>query len=178
MSAIETSPTKPSASSSQETSVRKSVVVKAPIEHAFKVFTERFDTWWPRTHHIGKVEPYTAILEARVGGRWFERGADGSECEWGRVLEYTPPRRVAVSWHLGPDYKYDPDPGKASRVEVSFHDEGNGKTRVELVHSQLDRHGAGWEALRDGVGSQGGWGGIMDGFAAKVGSAANSESAA
>src|SRR5262249_18671717 len=106
--------------SSPETSIRKSVVINAPIAHAFKVFTERFDTWWPRSHHIGKVEPYTAILEAREGGRWFERGADGSECEWGRVLVYAPPTRVAVSWHLGPDYVYDPDPSKASRGQVAF----------------------------------------------------------
>jgi uncharacterized protein YndB with AHSA1/START domain len=151
--------------SSPETSVRKTVVVNAPIAHAFKVFTERFDTWWPHTHHIGKVEPFTAILEPREGGRWYERGADGTECEWGRVLAYSAPTRVAFSWHLQADYSYDPDPAKASRVEVTFHDEGQGRTRVELVHSQLDRHGAGWEKLRDGVGSQGGWGGIMDGFA-------------
>jgi len=150
---------------SPETSVRKSVVVKAPIAHAFKVFTERFDTWWPRSHHIGKVEPFTAVLELREGGRWFERGADGSECEWGRVLVYAPPQRLAVSWHLGADFKYEPDLAKASRVDVTFHDEGDGKTRVELVHSQLDRHGAGWEKLRDSVGSSGGWGGIMEGYA-------------
>jgi uncharacterized protein YndB with AHSA1/START domain len=150
---------------SPETSIRKSVVVNAPLAHAFKVFTERFDTWWPHTHHIGKVEPFTAILEPREGGRWFERGADGSECEWGKVLVYSPPNRVAVSWHLDAAYAYDPDPAKASRVEVTFHDEGGGRTRVELVHSQLDRHGAGWEKLREGVGSAGGWPGILDRFA-------------
>jgi hypothetical protein len=154
--------------STAETSVRKSIVVKAPVAHAFKVFTERFDAWWPRSHHIGKVEPYTAIMELREGGRWFERGADGSECEWGRVLVYSPPTRVAVSWHLGADFKYDPDTAKASRVEVIFHDEGNGTTRVELVHSQLDRHGAGWEKLRDSVGSQGGWTGILEQFGTSV----------
>jgi uncharacterized protein YndB with AHSA1/START domain len=145
--------------------VRKSVVVSTPVGHAFKVFTERFDTWWPRTHHIGKVEPFNAILEPRVGGRWFERGADGSECEWGRVLEYSPPTRVVVSWHLGPDFKYDPDASKASRVEVTFHEEGGSRTRVELVHSQLDRHGSGWESLRDAVDSRGGWSDIMEAFA-------------
>lgn len=150
---------------SPETSIRKSIVVNAPVAHAFKVFTERFDSWWPHTHHIGKVEPFTAILDPREGGRWFERGADGSECDWGKVLVYSPPNRVAVSWHLDATYVYDPDPSKASRVEVTFHDEGNGRTRVELVHSQLDRHGAGWEKLREGVGSAGGWPGILDKFA-------------
>jgi uncharacterized protein YndB with AHSA1/START domain len=152
--------------SNVENSVRKTVVVNVPIAHAFKVFTERFDTWWPRSHHIGKVEPYTAILEPREGGRWFERGADGTECEWGRVLVYSPPTKIVVSWNIGPDYAYDPDPSKASRVEVAFRDEGNGKTRVELVHAQLDRHGAGWEKLRESVGSEGGWSGIMEKFAA------------
>jgi uncharacterized protein YndB with AHSA1/START domain len=151
--------------SQPETAVKKSVVVNAPIAHAFKVFTERFDLWWPRTHHIGKVEPFTAVLEAREGGRWYERGADGSECEWGRVLVYSPPTRLAVSWHLDGNYAYDPDPAKASRVEVSFHDEGAGRTRVELVHCELDRHGAGWEKVRDGVGSGGGWPAIMERFA-------------
>jgi uncharacterized protein YndB with AHSA1/START domain len=150
---------------SPETSVRKSVIVNAPIAHAFKVFTEQFNSWWPRTHHIGKVEPYVAILEPREGGRWFERGADGSECDWGQVLVYAPPTRVAVSWHLDATYAYDPDPAKASRVEVTFHDEGGGKTRVELVHSQLDRHGSDWQKMRESVGSMGGWGGILKQFA-------------
>lgn len=154
--------------SSADTEVRKSIVVNASIAHAFRVFTERFDSWWPRTHHVGKVEPYTAVLEPKEGGRWFERGADGSECEWGRVLVYSPPARVAVSWHLGVDFKYDPDPAKASRVEVAFHDEGPGKTRVELVHSQLDRHGPGWEKIRESVGSSGGWGGIMETYGASA----------
>jgi uncharacterized protein YndB with AHSA1/START domain len=157
--------------SSPETRVRKSVVVNAPIAHAFKVFTERFDSWWPRTHHIGKVEPYTAILERREGGRWFERGADGSECDWGRVLVYSPPTCVALSWHLDATYSYDPDPAKASRVEVTFHDEGNGKTRVELFHLQLDRHGADWMKIRESVGSMGGWVGIMETYAATAAAA-------
>ena len=151
------------------TSITKTLVVQASVAHAFKVFTERFDSWWPRGHHIGTSEPFTVILEEREGGRWYERGADGSECDWGRVLLYAPPARVAVSWHLNIDFKYDPDPAKASRVEVSFFDEGGGKTRVELVHSGLDRHGEGWEKLRAGVDSQGGWGGILDDFAKSVG---------
>jgi uncharacterized protein YndB with AHSA1/START domain len=146
-------------------SVTKFVVVNVPIQHAFKVFTEKLDTWWPRTHHIGKVEPFTAILEPREGGRWYERGADGSECEWGRVLVYSPPSRVVVSWHLDASYAYDPDPNKASRVEITFHDAGDDKTRVELVHAQLERHGADWEKLRDGVGGPGGWPAIMDKYA-------------
>jgi uncharacterized protein YndB with AHSA1/START domain len=164
MSTTETTAKKPGAGA-PETSVRRTVLVRAPIAHAFKVFTERFDTWWPRSHHIGKSEPFTAVLELRPGGRWFERGADGSEREWGRVLECAVPTRVVLSWAIRPDFTVENDPSKASRVEVTFHDEGNGKTRVELVHSHLDRHGEGWEKLRDSVGSQGGWGTIMELFA-------------
>jgi uncharacterized protein YndB with AHSA1/START domain len=148
-----------------DVSVRRSIVVNAPIAHAFKVFTERFDAWWPHTHHIGKIESFTAILEPREGGRWFERGADGSECDWGRVLVYSPPTRVALSWHLNCNYCYDPDPSKASRVEVTFHDEGGGKTRVELVHSQFERHGEGAEKVRESVDGRGGWPLILDRFA-------------
>jgi hypothetical protein len=150
---------------SHETSARKSITVRAPVAHAFKVFTERFDTWWPRSHHIGKVEPFTAMIEPREGGRWYERGGDGTECDWGKVLVYAPPTHVAVSWHLDATYTYDPNPARASRVDVTFHDEGNGITRVELVHSQLDRHGGDWEKLRSGVASPNGWGGIMDTYA-------------
>jgi uncharacterized protein YndB with AHSA1/START domain len=146
------------------TSVSKTVTVNAPIEHVFEVFTKRFDSWWPRTHKIGKAELQTAVLEQREGGRWYERGVDGVECEWGRVLAYVPPSRVAVSWHMNGNFQYDPDPAKASRVEVFFHADGAHRTRVELVHSNLDRHGEGWEKLREMVSSQGGWPTILEGF--------------
>ena len=151
--------------SGAETEVRKSVVVAVPVARAFELFTARFDLWWPRGHHIGKVEPFTAIIEPRAGGRWYERGADGSECDWGRVLVYAPPAHLALSWHLNPDFGYDPDPARASRVDVTFSDEG-GRTRVELVHSQLDRHGPDWKRLRAGVDSDGGWRGILAEFTA------------
>jgi len=149
-----------------DAAVRKSTIVNAPLTHTFKVFTEHFDKWWPRPHHIGKVEPYTAVLEPREGGRWFERGHDGSECDWGRVLVYSPPTRVALSWHLDATFAYQPDPAKASRIEVSFFDEGGGRTRVELVHSELDRHGAGWEKLQEAMESPGAWAGTLEQFAA------------
>jgi len=151
--------------SNEETSVRKTVTVNAPREHAFDVFTQHFDSWWPRTHKIGKAELASAVLEQKEGGRWYERGVDGSECEWGVVLAYVPPARVALSWHLNAKFQYDPDPAKASRLEVSFHAEGPTRTRVELVHSELDRHGEGWEKVRDSVGAPGGWTGILGEFA-------------
>jgi uncharacterized protein YndB with AHSA1/START domain len=149
-----------------DTTVRTSVSVEAPIQHAFKVFTEGFDTWWPRTHHIGTPDMAEAVLEQRLDGRWYERGVDGSECEWGRVLAWDPPNHIAVSWHLNAEYKYDPDPETASRVDIRFFAEDDDRTRVELEHSALDRHGADWAKLRTGISSEeGGWPTILAGFA-------------
>jgi len=108
-----TSPTETS-----ETTVRKQITVNAPIAKAFEVFTTRFDSWWPRSHHIASVDMAEAILEQRAGGRWYERGVDGSECEWGKVLEFDPPSHLALSWHINADFKHDPGP--ASRIDVWF----------------------------------------------------------
>jgi hypothetical protein len=112
-----------------------------------------------------------AVVEEREGGRWFERSVDGSECEWGRVLAWSPSSHVALSWHIDGNWKYDPDPARASRVDVRFFDEGNGTSRVELEHSLLDRHAA-WEKLRESVSGPGGWPGLLEMFAAKVGASA------
>ncbi|MEO8181339.1 MAG: SRPBCC family protein [Deltaproteobacteria bacterium] len=146
--------------------VRKIVTVNAPIEHVFEVFTQRFDSWWPRTHKTGKSDLKTAVLEGREGGRWYERGSDGTECEWGVVLAFAPPARLALSWHLNGSFQYDPDPQKASRVDVSFHAETEHRTRVELVHSGFERHGAEAEKVRQIVASDGGWPLLLDGFLA------------
>jgi len=151
-----------------ETTVRKSVTVNAPIARAFDVFTTRFDTWWPRSHHIGAAEMAEAILDARVGGRWYERGVDGSECEWGEVLAFDPPTHVALSWRI--DGTFKSDPAHASRVDVWFTEESAAVTRVELAHSELDRHGANWRLLRDGVSGDGGWQALLDMYGAAVAS--------
>jgi uncharacterized protein YndB with AHSA1/START domain len=146
-------------------SVSKTVTVRAGQQHAFKVFTAGFTTWWPSTHHIGKADMAEAILEQREGGRWYERGVDGSECDWGTVLVYDPPNRVVVSWHLNGEWAYDADPAKASEVEIRFVAEGPDVTRVELEHRHLERHGGDWEALARGVSGDGGWAGILRGYA-------------
>ena len=138
--------------------VRKGVTVEVPIERAFEVFTAGFDRWWPRSHHIAKVEMAEAIMEPRVGGRWYERGVDGSECEWGVVLAWDPPRHVALRWQLDGTFQFEPDVEKCSRVDVRFEADGASRTRVELVHSEIERHGDSAEALRTGVGNdEGGW---------------------
>ena len=140
------SPQSPDPEALNDTSVRKTVRVKAPVERAFSVFVERMETWWPATHHIGKV-PFQAIfVEPRVGGKWYERNAAGDCCEWGTVLAWDPPHRVAFSWHVGPghdqpEWKFNPDLSQASELEIRFIPEGPGATLVELEHSKLERHG-------------------------------------
>lgn len=151
-----------------ETRVRREILVDVPVAHAFDVFTRRFDLWWPRGHHIGKVEMRECVLEERAGGRWFERGIDGSECDWGSVLAFTRPSHVALAWHLDGTWSYDPDPTRASRVDVTFSETHDGKTRVVLEHSQLDRH-VKWEQLKTGICGREGWSGLLEMFAAKAG---------
>jgi uncharacterized protein YndB with AHSA1/START domain len=148
-----------------ETAFRTELTVEVPLERAFKVFTDGFDSWWPRSHHIGGADLQEAIMEPRTGGRWYEKDVDGSECEWGEVLAWEPPGHVALSWHLNPEWQYDPDPGHASRIDVNFTSLGPDSTRVELVHSAIDRHGPDWRQVRDGVSSEGGWPGLLQLFA-------------
>jgi len=144
--------------------VTKSITVNASRERAFTVFTERFFTWWPKSHHIGEAELADAVIEPKVGGRWYERGTDGAECDWGEVLAYDPPDRIVLSWHLQGDWSYDPDPAKASEVEVQFTKETDGRTRVLLTHRHIERHDD-QEAVRRGVDAPGGWGGILADYA-------------
>jgi uncharacterized protein YndB with AHSA1/START domain len=151
----------------QALSVTKTVTVNASQARAFAVFTEKFFTWWPKSHHIGKAELADAIIEPKVGGRWYERGEDGAECDWGVVLAYDPPARVVLSWHLQGDWGYDPDPAKASEVEVAFIKETDSRTRVELTHRHIERHDAP-EKVVAGIDSPGGWGGILADYAAAV----------
>jgi uncharacterized protein YndB with AHSA1/START domain len=140
-----------------ETSIRVSIVVEAPIERAFKVFTEDFDAFKPREHNLLAVEIAETVFEPRVGGHLYDRGVDGSECRWARVLAYEPPDRVVFSWDIGPTWQIETDLEKTSEVEVRFASEGPDRTRVELEHRNLDRHGDGWEGVRAGVGGDDGW---------------------
>jgi len=149
----------------QETSVRTQIVVDAPIARAFSVFTEQFDRIKPREHNLLDVEIAETVFERREGGRIYDRGVDGSECHWARVLAYDPPDRVVFSWDVSPQWQIESDHAKTSEVEVRFIAETAARTRVELQHRNLDRHGAGWESARDGVGSEGGWPLYMQRFA-------------
>ena len=140
-----------------ETSVRTSFVVEAPIDRAFRVFTEDFDRIKPREHNMLGVDIAETVFEPRVGGRIFDRGVDGSECHWARVLAFEPPNRVVFSWDISPQWQIEPDHERTSEVEVRFIDETPERTRVELEHRNLDRHGPGWESARDGVAADQGW---------------------
>jgi uncharacterized protein YndB with AHSA1/START domain len=153
------------------TSVRTSIVVEAPIERAFSVFTDGFGSFKPREHNLLDVEIAETVFESHVGGHIYDRGVDGSECRWARVLEFQPPDRVVFSWDISPQWQIETDLDKTSEVEVRFVAESPGRTRVELEHRNLDRHGAGWEAERDGVGGDQGWPLYLDRFAASVAAA-------
>jgi uncharacterized protein YndB with AHSA1/START domain len=137
--------------------VRHSVVVDAPIDKAFKVFTEDFGRFKPPEHNMLGVEIAETVFEARVGGSLYDRGVDGSECRWARVLAYEPPSRVVLSWDISPYWQIEADLAKTSEFEVRFIAETAGRTRVELEHRNLERHGEGWEGVRDGVDGDAGW---------------------
>ena len=148
--------------------VTHSIVVEAPIDVAFDVFTEQFDRIKPREHNLLSTEIAETVFERHVGGHVYDRGVDGSECRWARVLEYEPPRRVVISWDISPHWQIETDLGKTSEVEVRFVAEGDNRTRVRLEHRHLDRHGDGWEELRDAIGSPGGWPLEMTAYARRV----------
>lgn len=147
-----------------EKEVRVELTVDAPAERAYQVFTTGIDSWWPRSHHIGKGTLAEEVIEPRVGGRCYGREADGSECPWGTVLVWEPPRHFAFSWEIGLDWQHM-DPARASRVDVTFEAIGPGRTAVTLVHSDFEKHGAGWESMRDSVQGEGGWPDLFDTYA-------------
>ena len=152
-----------------DTSVRHAIVVEAPIERAFKVFTEDFGKFKPAEHNLLRVPIAETVFEPRVGGHIYDRGEDGSECRWARVLAYDPPNRVVLSWDISPQWQVETDPDKASEWEVRFTAETPNRTRVEIEHRHLERHGDGWESVRDGVAGDQGWPLYLRRFAELVG---------
>jgi uncharacterized protein YndB with AHSA1/START domain len=152
-----------------EPAVHKSVTVKAGVERAFQVFTEGFDTWWPRSHHIGKSPMTKAIIEGFPGGRCYSEQADGTDCQWGEIVTWDPPRRLVIAWKISPQWQYEPDLAKSSEVEVRFTTEPDGSTRVDLDHRHFERMGEGWENMRNQVDSNKmGWSDLLQMYAAAI----------
>src|SRR5262245_14701128 len=152
----------------QHTSVQVQVVVEAPIDRTFTVFTEGIGTWFPPDYNLLAVPLAERVFEPRVGGHVFDRGVDGSECHWGRVLAYERPRRVVISWDINPHWQIETDLAKASELEVRFVAEAANRTRVELEHRYLERHGEGWHQLRESLSGDDGWPGCLRRFAERV----------
>jgi uncharacterized protein YndB with AHSA1/START domain len=153
-------------SNDQSATVRRSVTVPIAQGEAFTVFTERLGEFKPPEHNLLSVPIAETVLEPRVGGAIIDRGTDGSECRWARILTFEPPNRLVFSWDIGPTWQIESDPAKTSEVEVRFVAEGPDSTRVELEHRHLDRHGPGWEAVHGGVEGDQGWPLYLDRFAA------------
>jgi uncharacterized protein YndB with AHSA1/START domain len=148
----------------QANSVRKVVSVQAPPTVAWRVFTEKMGSWWPlATYKIGTAKAVDAVIEPRVGGRWYERGDDGSTCDWGRVLAWEPHSRLVLSWDINADWQYDLALG--TELEVRFIDDGNDRTRVELEHRRLDRYGERRDEMRRIFDTEGDWGKLLELFA-------------
>ena len=146
--------------------VLRQIVVQAPVERAFEVFTTRFGDIKPREHNLMSSPIRDTVMEPRVGGRIYDTAEDGGRCVWAHVLVYEPPYRVVFSWDIGPQWQLEADPANRSEVEVRFIAEAADRTRVELEHRHLDRHGPGWESLRDGVADEQGWPLYLDRYAA------------
>jgi uncharacterized protein YndB with AHSA1/START domain len=148
-------------------SVKKTVIIQAPPEVAWRVFTEKMGSWWPLgTYKIGKANAVDAIIEPRVGGRWYERGDDGSTCDWGRVLAWEPHTRLMLSWEITADWQHDPN--LKTEVELRFVADGKNATRVEFEHRRLDLYGARRDEMRGIFDSDAGWKALLAAFAARA----------
>jgi uncharacterized protein YndB with AHSA1/START domain len=141
----------------QPVTIRHDIVVNAPLDRAFRVFTERFGDFKPREHNLLGVPITETVFEARVGGHIYDRGEDGSLCKWARVLAYEPPTRVVFTWDIGPTWQVTSDLSRTSEVEVRFVAESAERTRVELEHRHIERHGDGWQSVAAGVDGDAGW---------------------
>ncbi len=139
------------------TAIHLELVVDAPIQRAFVVFTERFGEIKPPEHNLLSSPIAETVLEPWVGGHIVDKAVDGSECRWARILAFDPPHRLVFSWDISPRWQLEPDLELTSEVEVRFVADGPTRTLVELEHRNLDRHGTGWESLSDGVEGDEGW---------------------
>jgi uncharacterized protein YndB with AHSA1/START domain len=143
------------------------VTIGVPIDQAFEVFTGSINSWWPHEYHIGQADVDEVVLQPGVGGRWFERGVDGNECDWGRVLVWEPPNRVVFTWQISGSWQFDPDPEHASEIDARFSADGPGQTTVSVEHRHFERL-VGGQAISDAINGGGGWALLLDGFAKTI----------
>ncbi len=151
------------------TTVRRSVIVDVPADRAFTFFTRDIGAWWDEDKHLLGEPVAEMVFEPRVGGHIIDRGVSGEESRWATVLVFDPPRRVAFSWSINLAWQIEPDLAKASEVHVEFTELDDHRTLVVLEHRHLERHGGGWESMRDAVGSPNGWN--LDSYAEALASA-------
>lgn len=138
--------------------IRKTIAVDVPVERAFDVFATHMGEWWHKEHSIAQgTTQADVVVEPRAGGRWYEKGADGSEHQWGKVIEYDRPRRLVLAWQLTREFAFDP--AFETTVEVRFEQRGGG-TIVHFEHRDLDRMGAGAAETMESM--DGGWGFLLD----------------
>jgi uncharacterized protein YndB with AHSA1/START domain len=138
--------------------IRKTLRVKASRQKAFDTFLA-MGGWWMKSHSLAASGQKDVIIEPRAGGRWYEIANDGSEQEWGRVVDCEAPARLHLIWALNADWAYDPD--FETNVEVTFAEDGD-HTIVTFEHRDLDRFGERAEETRNGM--DGGWGALLEGF--------------
>ena len=150
--------------SKQQQSVRKELVIKASQERVFKAFTEQLDKWWPRQHHIGKAEMREAVLELEPGGRWYEIGVDGSECNWGKVLIWEPPKKLVLAWQINANWQYEPN--FVTEVEINFIQQGPTQTLLAFEHKDIERFGEKAPEIWSAFDSEKGWTGMLKALAA------------
>jgi uncharacterized protein YndB with AHSA1/START domain len=143
------------------------VTIAVPVDQAFRVFTGSINSWWPHEFHIGQADVAEVILEPDEGGRWYERGVDGTECDWGRVRVWEPPHRLVFTWQINGSWQFDPDPDHASEIDVRFTANGPAETTVEVEHRYFERLDGG-QAINDAIRGGGGWALLLDGFAKTV----------
>jgi uncharacterized protein YndB with AHSA1/START domain len=155
--------------------VRKELTINASQRRTFQVFTEQMDLWWPRMHHIGKSAMKEAVLETKPGGRWYEVGVDGTECNWGKVLVWNPPRQLVLAWQITAEWQYDPN--FLTEVEVNFIEQGPNLTSVTLEHRNIEKFGAQAQEIWSAFDSDGGWTGLLKSFAAIAETGAQESSA-
>jgi uncharacterized protein YndB with AHSA1/START domain len=148
--------------------VRKSVTVRASPARAFAIFTDDMDSWWPRSHHVGKAPLRATLIEGRTGGRCYSQHEDATECDWGTVLVWEPPRRLVLAWQVSATWQSEPDLARSSEVEVTFTALDGGLTRVDLEHRHLDRVGANAAAYRAALDSPTAWDALLVAFATRA----------